>query len=147
MPALGPSLSLLAQAAPDDADRGQIEAAQADDAPGGYFAEGSDTWYLSRLCGTFKEREQWHPCQLPEALLSRIINASSNEGDLVFDPFAGSGTTLSAANKLGRDWLGCEMSTDYRERALKRINNPDARKGEPVVTKAGKTAGVKRKTS
>ena len=88
---------------------------------GGYFDADCDTWYLSRLCGTFKEREQWHPCQLPEALLERIILTSSNPGDLVFDPFAGSGTTLAVANQLDRDWLGCELSADYRKQALKRI--------------------------
>ncbi len=92
-------------------------------APGGYFDADSDTWYISRLCGTFKEREQWHPCQLPEALLERIILTSSNAGDLVFDPFAGSGTTLTVANKLKRDWLGCELSADYQTRALKRIKS------------------------
>jgi len=99
-----------------------IDRANDPDAPaGGYFDADSDTWYLSRLCGTFKEREQWHPCQLPEALLDRIILTSSNPGDLVFDPFAGSGTTLAVANRLKRDWLGCELSADYRKRALKRI--------------------------
>lgn len=87
----------------------------------GNFDVGWDTWYQSRLAGTFKEREQWHPCQLPEALLERIIRCSSNEGDLAFDPFAGSGTTLAVANRLGRHWLGCELSADYRKRALKRI--------------------------
>ena len=54
-----------------------------------YFRPDSDTWYQSRLCGTFNERVRWHPCQLPEALLERIIKVSSNPGDLVFDPFAG----------------------------------------------------------
>ena len=88
---------------------------------GGYFDPDCDTWYLSRLCGTFKEREQWHPCQLPEALLERIILTSSNPGDLVFDPFAGSGTTLAVANRLERGWLGTELSADYRKKALKRI--------------------------
>ena len=104
-----------------DASAKLIDQANDPDAPGGYFDSDSDTWYLSRLCGTFKEREQWHPCQLPESLLERIVRVSSNEGELVFDPFAGSGTTLTAANKLGRDWLGCELSADYRKRALKRI--------------------------
>lgn len=112
---------------------------------GGYFDADSDTWYLSRLCGTFKEREQWHPCQLPEALLERIVLASSNKGDVVFDPFAGSGTTLTVANKLGRHWLGCEMSAEYREKALQRIHNPDARADQPVITKNGHKAGWKKK--
>ncbi|MEO0513741.1 MAG: site-specific DNA-methyltransferase [Planctomycetota bacterium] len=108
----------------------------------GAFDAGWDTWYQSRLAGTFKEREQWHPCQLPEALLQRIIRCSSNQGDLVFDPFAGSGTTLAVANKLGRHWLGCELSPEYRKKALKRIQaKPDAAGKKPVVTKNGKRAG------
>ncbi len=95
---------------------------EASEADPDHFAPDSDTWYQSRLCGTFGEREQWHPCQLPEALLERIICASSNPGDLVFDPFTGSGTTLAVAKRLGRDWLGCELSPDYRDKALARIH-------------------------
>jgi len=86
-----------------------------------YFGIDEDTWYLSRLCGTFKERLGWHNCQLPEALLERIIKLSSNAGDLVFDPFSGSGTTLAVAARLGRDYLGCELSEDYAAKALERI--------------------------
>ena len=126
--AIDASAQHLAQ---DDPDRAMHEDALSQGAvgaaagPGGYFDEASDTWYLSRLCGTFKEREQWHPCQLPESLLERILRVSSSPGDLVFDPFAGSGTTLSAAHRLGRSWLGCEMSPDYRQRALNRIRQQD----------------------
>lgn len=86
-----------------------------------YFDPDGDTWYLSRLCGTFKERQGWHPCQLPEALLERVIRLSSNPGDLVFDPFTGSGTTLATAARLDRRWLGCELSPDYAAKATKRI--------------------------
>lgn len=93
---------------------------------GGAFGEGDDTWYQSRLCGTFKERVQWHPCQLPEALLERIIKVSSNEGDVVFDPFTGSGTTLAVAKRLGRHWLGCEQSEEYAKRAMERIAKAEA---------------------
>ena len=85
------------------------------------FEQEGDVWYFSRLCGTFKERVGWHPCQLPEALLERIIKLSSNEGDHVFDPFSGSGTTLAVANKLGRQWTGTELSEDYAKRATERI--------------------------
>lgn len=88
-----------------------------------HFRPDEDTWFQSRLCGTFAERAGWHPCQLPEALLERIIKVSSNEGDLVFDPFSGSGTTAAAASQLGRDWLACEMSEEYKKKALARINN------------------------
>ena len=47
-----------------------------------------------------------YPTQKPVALLERIINASSNPGDLVLDPFCGCGTTIDAAEKLGRKWIG-----------------------------------------
>jgi len=102
-------------------------------APVNYFEPDGDTWYLSRLCGTFKERQGWHPCQLPEALLERIIKVSSNEGDLVFDPFAGSGTTLAVAARLGRQWLGCELSADYAARAMERIEHVE-RTGTMMTT-------------
>ncbi len=88
-----------------------------------YFKPDEDTWYISRLCGTFKERQGWHPCQLPEALLDRIIKLSSNPGDIVFDPFTGSGTTLAVAAQLKRKWLGCEMSSEYAKRATQRIKH------------------------
>ncbi len=88
-----------------------------------YFQPEEDTWYLSRLCGTFKERQGWHPCQLPEALLERIVKLSSHPGDLVFDPFVGSGTTLAVAARLGRDWLGCELSKEYAAKAKQRIKH------------------------
>lgn len=93
----------------------------AEDQQGAYFDADLDTWYQSRLCGTFAERTGFHPCQLPEALLERIIKVSSSPGDLVFDPFAGSGTTLAVARKLARDYLGCEQSPDYAKQARQRI--------------------------
>jgi len=85
-----------------------------------------DTWYLPRLCGTFQERARWHPCQLPEALLERIIRLSSNPGELVFDPFLGSGATCRVAHRLGRDWLGLDISPRYAEAAEARVlGKPD----------------------
>jgi DNA modification methylase len=85
-----------------------------------FFDATDDTWYVPRVCGTFKERGD-HPCQMPIALLERIIRVASNPGDLVFDPFAGSGTTLAAAKKLGRDYLGIELSENYAERVRDRL--------------------------
>jgi len=85
------------------------------------FRPDEDTWYFSRVCGTFKERAGWHGCQMPEQLLGRIVRASSNEGDLVLDPFAGSGTTLAVAKKLGRGYLGFELSKQYAQQARKRL--------------------------
>ncbi|GIW77967.1 MAG: hypothetical protein KatS3mg104_3030 [Phycisphaerae bacterium] len=87
----------------------------------GHFAPESDTWHIPRVCGTFKEREGWHGCQMPEAVLDRIIKVSSRPGDLVLDPFSGSGTTCAVARKLGRRWIGIELSEKYAERALARV--------------------------
>lgn len=112
------------------------------DAGDGLFSEAADTWTQSRLCGTFKERAGWHPCQLPEALLERIIRLSSNEGDLCFDPFTGSGTTLAVAARLKRDWLGCELSPDYAEKALERIHHTQ-QTGESLLTSQS-AKGIKR---
>jgi DNA modification methylase len=80
----------------------------------------SDTWAVSRVCGTFKERGD-HPCQMPVAVLERIVRVSSNPGDLVLDPFSGSGTTLAAAKKWGRDYLGIELSENYAEQSRDRL--------------------------
>ncbi|GHT21121.1 hypothetical protein FACS189419_01520 [Planctomycetales bacterium] len=93
----------------------------------GEFSAGKDTWLVSRVCGTFKEREGWHGCQMPEALLERVILVSSNENEHVLDPFTGSGTTLVAAKNLNRQYLGFEISEEYREQALKRLEKTTSR--------------------
>jgi len=62
-----------------------------------------------------------HPTQKPEKLLAKIVLASSREGDLVFDPFNGSGTTTVVAKKLGRHYLGVEIDESYCCLALKRL--------------------------
>lgn len=88
-----------------------------------FFDPRSDTWYISRLCGTFKEREGWHGCQMPIGVLDRIIKASSNEGDIVLDPFNGSGTTAVSAALLGRRFVGIDQSAEYVAYARKRIEH------------------------
>ncbi len=81
-----------------------------------------DVWNQDvRVCGTFKERAGWHPCQMPESLLKRIIAASSNPGDCVLDPFSGSGTTAAAAYMMGRDYVGVEMSEEYVKHTNERL--------------------------
>src|SRR5262249_34458571 len=94
------------------------------------FEPNEDTWYFSRVCGTFKERAGWHGCQMPEQLLGRILRVCSNPGDLVLDPFAGSGTTLVVAKKLGRRWLGFELSANYAARIQARLDV--ATEGQPL---------------
>ena len=69
----------------------------------------SDVWSdLQFLRGNHPERVDY-PTQKPEALLERIVNASSSRGELVADFFCGSGTTLAVAEKLGRRWIGCDL--------------------------------------
>lgn len=94
------------------------------------FQPMDDTWFFSRVAGTFKERQGFHGCQMPEQLLGRIVRISSNPGDLVLDPFSGSGTTLAVAKKLGRDWLGFDLSSDYVTYANERIES--ASEGDPL---------------
>lgn len=81
-----------------------------------------DVWTeFSRVCGTFNERQGWHPCQMPESLLMRIVAVSSNPGDVVFDPFAGSGTTAVAACLMDRKYSGMDISENYVENMKKRL--------------------------
>ena len=87
------------------------------------FPPHSDTWYFSRVAGTFGERRGWHGCQMPEQLLGRIIRACSNECDVVLDPFGGSGTTLAVAKKLRRQFVGFELSTAYTTKIEDRLRN------------------------
>jgi len=117
------------------------------DLPEGFQAN-EDTWFFSRVCGTFKERAGWHGCQMPEQLLGRIIRACSNPGDLVLDPFAGSGTTLSVAKKLDRRYLGYELSREYTQQIRQRLGK--ATPGQPLdgvenpLTSAPHTAAGRR---
>lgn len=62
-----------------------------------------------------------HPTQKPEKLIAKLILASSQEGDMVFDPFLGSGTTAVVAKKLGRKYCGIEQNPDYCLLAAKRL--------------------------
>lgn len=64
-----------------------------------------------------------HPTQKPLALMERIVNIWSNPGDLVLDCFAGSGSTLVAAKKLNRNYIGCELSETYFNIAKERLEN------------------------
>lgn len=81
-----------------------------------------DVWTVPRVCGRFRERNKTgHGCQMPEAVLERVIRVASNPGDLVLDPFAGTGTTLAVAKKLGRRYLGVELSEQYADGARRRL--------------------------
>lgn len=64
-----------------------------------------------------------HPTQKPEELVRKFLLASSQESDIVLDPFSGSGTTLVVAEQLGRQWLGCDLEPDYNVWAMDRLDN------------------------
>jgi len=85
-----------------------------------------DTWRIPFINEMALERVGF-PTQKPETLLERIIKASSNEGDLVADFFAGSGTTLAVAEKLGRRWIGCELGKVGIQIARTRLVEADAK--------------------
>ena len=93
------------------------------EAPEPLFVPEGDTWNVSRVCGTFKEREGWHGCQMPIGVLDRIVRASSNPGDIVVDPFNGSGTTVVSAALLGREYVGIDQSEEYVGYARKRLEH------------------------
>ena len=84
-----------------------------------------DVWSLPLVQGKERLRNKdgraLHPTQKPEELLHRIIIASSNKGDIVLDPFLGSGTTALVAQKLGRKWIGIEIKDKYIKAAKKRL--------------------------
>jgi site-specific DNA-methyltransferase (adenine-specific) len=66
-----------------------------------------------------------HPTQKPEKLIAKLILASSNEGDVVFDPFLGSGTTAVVAKKLKRHFIGIEKEKEYVAYTIKRLQDAD----------------------
>ena len=78
---------------------------------------------------------------MPEQLLGRIIRACSNPGDVVLDPFGGSGTTLVVAKKLHRRFLGFELSPDYAAAIRRRLDA--VRPGQPLEGSPEPTAGGK----
>jgi len=86
-----------------------------------------------------------HPTQKPEELLRRIILASSNQGDLVIDPFVGSGTTLVCAEQLRRRWAGCELNAEYCSWAVARLENVPRRSIDDWI-KADQATSRRRKS-
>lgn len=84
------------------------------------FNEPVPEFYVSSVTPQSEKREGKHPTQKPLGLLRRIIKASTKEGDLILDPFNGSGTTGIAANELGRKYIGIEQEEEYLELTVKR---------------------------
>ena len=109
------------------------------------FSPAEDTWYFPRVAGTFKERAGFHGCQMPEQLLGRIIRCCSNPEDVVLDPFSGSATTLAVAKKLGRRFVGFDVSKDYVQYGIERLSSirvGDRLDGSPEPTKGARKTGA-----
>lgn len=85
-------------------------------------AKPKDVIEIPTTCNGMGEKTP-HPTQKPEELLRRLLLAASDEGQIVLDPFSGSGTTVVAAEQLGRKWLGCEMNPQYNGWAIERLEN------------------------
>lgn len=86
-------------------------------------ANPGDVWEVSHIHYCQKERQP-HPTQKPEALIERIVLASSDEGDFVVDPFSGSGTTLRVCQQLKRNALGIELNKEYVKQTKERLSSP-----------------------
>jgi site-specific DNA-methyltransferase (adenine-specific) len=85
-------------------------------------AKPRDVLEVPTTCNGMGEKTK-HPTQKPEELIRKFILASSSEGDLVIDPFSGSGTTAVVAEQLNRRWSGCELEPEYNRWAADRIEN------------------------
>ncbi len=87
-------------------------------------ANPGDVWQFSHVHYCSAEREQ-HPTQKPEALIERMICASSNPEDLVLDPFVGSGTTCRVAKLLQRRWIGIDINPEYIQMGERRLQSTE----------------------
>jgi site-specific DNA-methyltransferase (adenine-specific) len=94
----------------------------------------SDVWTNIHRVKHNKYKDE-HPCQLPIHLLERVILMSSDEGDVVLDPFSGTGTTAIAAKRLGRNYIGIELDSEYvrTSRDKSRMESSDSKFGDVWV--------------
>lgn len=113
------------------AERGLIDYRKTPPAPYGTQKLPGNVWHFNRVRYRMPEYEN-HPTQKPEALLERIILASTNAGDIVLDPFSGSFTTSTVAVRLGRRAIGMELNDEYYEMGLRRTGIATHRNGEPL---------------
>ena len=103
-----------------------------------------NVWEFSRVRFKMDEYEN-HPTQKPESLLERIIKASSNQGDVVLDPFSGSFTTSAVAVRLGRVAVGIDLNKEYFEIGLRRTGITTEYNGKPLVKKKIRKTNAKSK--
>lgn len=103
-----------------------------------------NVWDFSRVRFKMDEYEN-HPTQKPEALLERIIKASSNAGDIVLDPFSGSFTTSAVAVRLGRIAIGIDLNEEYFEIGLRRTGIATEYNGKPLIKEKVRKTSAKSK--
>lgn len=103
-----------------------------------------NVWDFSRVRFKMNEYEN-HPTQKPEALLERIIKASSNKGDIVLDPFSGSFTTSAVAVHLGRIGIGIDMNEEYFEMGIRRTGIANESHGKLLVKEKKRKTNAKSK--
>lgn len=104
---------------------GKMSGAACNWVPNPKGAKPKDVFDIPTTCNGMGEKTP-HPTQKPEELLRKLVLAASKEGDMIIDPFSGSGTTLVVAEQLKRRWLGCDLSEEYNRWAIERITKiPD----------------------
>ena len=95
-------------------------------------------WTIPLCTGTERLKDgsgkKAHPTQKPEALLQRVLLATTHPGDLVLDPFSGTGTTAAVAKRLGRDFIGIEREADYARLSRARLNAIDPAPADALET-------------
>lgn len=126
------------------AKRGLIDYRKNPPAPYSTTKVPGNVWNFSRVRFRMDEYEN-HPTQKPEALLERIIRASSNEGDIVFDPFGGSFTTAAVSKKLKRKSISIDMNPEYYKIGLRRLGLATEYKGEKLTKDRKKKTNNKSK--
>jgi site-specific DNA-methyltransferase (adenine-specific) len=104
------------------------------------FGPRDDVMHEPRVCGTFKQKRNTDN-QMPEQLVGRVVRLLTDPGDVVVDPFAGSGTTLAVAKKLGRRYYGCEVDPGYATQIMVRLSA--CRPGD-MLDGAGATAAARK---
>lgn len=92
-----------------------------------------NVWYFPRVRYRMEEYEN-HPSQKPESLIERMMLASSNKGDLILDPFAGTFTTAAVAKRLGRKYISIELQEEYLKIGLRRVLEWTEYQGEKLLS-------------
>lgn len=105
-----------------------------------------NVWEIPRVRYLMDEYEN-HPTQKPEELMRRMIVASTNEGDIVLDPFSGSFTTCAVAKKLNRKFIGFDIEEKYIKMGLRRLGIAETFNGERLVKIKEKKTNNKSKKS